>query len=415
MTEIEHLFSGLLNSLESDLIENSDDSSGRIVEAIRLVIESIGAECSRGRSAADVSVHVLTVSRTLSDLKVRPQFVLATIIYLLDDLNCLPDIELDLGNDIQSILTNLIELKKFRRTVNKETVAQMQAMNNPRLWMKRSSENTIQALLSVTDYTENLFVLLADRLFRLQHFDKYFLPEEAIKQLVAEDTLSVYSVIAEMLGAWFLKSQLDDTAFQLMNPRQYEQIVYDLSESREERERLVNEAIAVLNEVLSVEGLVAQVSGRAKHIYGIYLKMQRYQLTAKEVNDSLAVRVILETIPDCYRALFLIHDLFELPKGIYGDSPYRDWIERPKPNGYRSIHTTVLFQSMLGNRLLEIQIRTPEMQEVAEYGIAAHWIYRRASKTESGKRRYQRDAESIAQLRKSYEQYIGFVSNGDEL
>jgi (p)ppGpp synthase/HD superfamily hydrolase len=222
-------------------------------------------------------------------------------------------------------------------------------------------------------------------------------------QALAQQTLDVHTVVAERLGIWSIKWQLDDAAFKILQPYDYQAIKRDLNERRQEREEVVKRATEILKRALDAEGLGhAEVTGRPKHIYGLYLKMKQLGQSVQEVNDNLGLRILANTKDECYQAVDILHRTWPRVEGIYGDKPYRDWIASPKPNQYQSIHATVYFAEG-ENRFLEVQIRTHEMHEIAEYGIASHWIYRKAGSSTKLQSKYQKYAEGMAEFRRSFE------------
>ena len=188
---------------------------------------------------------------------------------------------------------------------------------------------------------------------------------------LAKDSLEVLAPLANRLGLWQLKWELEDLAFRFLDPEQYRRVARLLEERRVEREQRVAQAIDRLNQALKAAGIVAQVSGRAKHIYSIASKMRAKNLQFDEVQDLRAFRVIVGNVRECYTVLSIVNSLWQAVPGEYDD-----YIARPKPNGYRSLHTVVSGED---GRAFEIQIRTQEMHEYAEYGAAAHWLYKERS------------------------------------
>lgn len=186
----------------------------------------------------------------------------------------------------------------------------------------------------------------------------------------ARETLDLYTPLANRLGIWQLKWEMEDLAFRFLEPERYKQIAHLLEEKRVEREAFIAEAIARMQEALARAGVVAEVSGRPKHIYSIWNKMRLKGLDFSQMYDLRALRIIVDDVRACYTALGLVHEMWTpLPE------EFDDYISRPKPNGYRSLHTVVTDAQ---GRAFEVQIRTREMHQFAEYGIAAHWRYKEA-------------------------------------
>jgi GTP pyrophosphokinase len=187
--------------------------------------------------------------------------------------------------------------------------------------------------------------------------------------------MEIYAPLASRLGIWQLKWELEDLSFRHLEPERYREIASLVASKRATREQYVEQVETILQEELERHGIVAEVTGRAKHIYSIYQKMEKYAEQGKtfsEIYDLLALRVHVDTVAECYNALGAVHGLWHpLP------NQFDDYIANPKESLYQSLHTTVM---CLGARPLEVQIRTHEMHRVAEYGVAAHWRYKEGGK-----------------------------------
>jgi GTP diphosphokinase / guanosine-3',5'-bis(diphosphate) 3'-diphosphatase len=229
-----------------------------------------------------------------------------------------------------------------------------------------------------------ILIKLADRLHNLRTIE-YLGKQKQLQK--ARETLEVYAPLAHRLGIHALKWELEDLAFQTLHPRKYEEIKQMVAERRTDREELVREAAMVLQKELDKVDVPADISGRAKHFFSIYDKMAKKGREFNEIYDLTAMRVIAERTGDegtrdCYGALGLIHSLWKPMPGRF-----KDYVAMPKFNGYRALHTTVIGPQ---GRPLEIQVRTRDMHETAEYGVAAHWLYKK------GKKEKDRDAEWVA-------------------
>ncbi|MGR9099833.1 MAG: RelA/SpoT family protein [Gammaproteobacteria bacterium] len=233
----------------------------------------------------------------------------------------------------------------------------------------RQAETLRRMLLSMTHDVRSVLIKLAFRLQRLR-----ILPHEDydIRTFIARETLDIYAPIANRLGLGKLKWELEDMAFRYLQPQIYKRIVKSISDKRIEREQTISEFIAQFKEVLEAEKIQAKIYGRPKHIFSIWNKMQRKQLDVDQLYDLLAVRVIVGKVSECYTVLGLAHGRWQ-----YVPKEFDDYIANPKSNGYQSLHTVVLFNQ---SQRIEIQIRTKEMDEFAEKGVAAHWRYKEGGK-----------------------------------
>jgi GTP pyrophosphokinase len=217
-----------------------------------------------------------------------------------------------------------------------------------------------------------VIIKLADRLHNMLTLSA--LPPED-QQRISRETMEIYAPLASRLGIWEMKWQLEDLAFHYLDPERYKTIAGMLDAKRDERERYVARVKEILIEELAKQGIKAEIQGRAKHIYSIHQKIEKYaseRRGAGEIYDLLAVRILVETVTDCYSALGVVHGLWRPLPGAFDD-----YIANPKESMYQALHTTVM---SLDTRPLEVQIRTYEMHRSAEYGVAAHWRYKEGSK-----------------------------------
>ncbi len=220
-------------------------------------------------------------------------------------------------------------------------------------------------LLAMVEDIRVVLIRLASRTQTLRFLGK---ASDDLRRPVARETLDIYAPLANRLGIWQLKWELEDLSFRFLEPELYKRIARELDERRAEREGFIAEAIATLNREIAAAGIAAEVTGRPKHIYSIYSKMQQKGLEFDELYDVRGLRVLVDTVKDCYTVLGIVHNLWApIPK------EFDDYISRPKGNQYRSLHTAVAGPD---GRALEVQIRTHEMHRHAELGVAAHWRYK---------------------------------------
>jgi len=230
-------------------------------------------------------------------------------------------------------------------------------------------ENLRRLLLGIAEDVRVVLVVLAERL-HLMRAIKDLEPERRAR--ISRDTQRIYAPLANRLGMWQVKWELEDLALRYLEPAEYAALVRAIAERREERQQYIRDIIATLQQTFAEAGIKAEITGRAKHIYSIWRKMQRKGVDLGEIFDLRAVRVLVDTVADCYAALGLVHGLWRhIPK------EFDDYIASPKGNLYQSLHTAVIGP---GDKPLEIQIRTHEMHRHAELGVAAHWAYKEAKK-----------------------------------
>jgi GTP pyrophosphokinase len=315
----------------------------------------------------------IEVAAILMEFNVDLDTILAAILSdpRLAHLHPLPDIKEQFGETVAALVNDVTWL-------NKLTVYSLEMTDQP-----RQTETLRRMLLSMTQDVRAVLIKLAYRVQRLK-----VLPRESyeIRRFIAQETLDIYAPIANRMGIHQLKWELEDMAFRYLEPQSYRHIAKSLSDSRVQREHSVNKFIALLQEKLAEEGLSAKVYGRPKHIYSIWKKMRRKQLDIDELYDLLAVRIIVDNLTACYTTLGVVHSLWQtIPK------EFDDYIANPKENGYQSLHTVVIDSD--GNRI-EVQIRTQQMHDFAELGVAAHWSYKEGGKHDTA------IAKNIASLRK---------------
>ncbi len=295
-----------------------------------------------------LAVHVLAV---LLPLRADPEVLAAAALHLWPALRAGVDADA-LGPRLPPLLEGLAAADQVR------------ALHHQRQG-KGSAEGLRRLLLALVRDLRAVLVLLAIQLVRLREAGTL---EHEARHALAELTSDIYAPLANRLGIWQLKWELEDLAFRWLQPETYQRIARLLDEKRGDRERFIEEAMTRIRAALSEAGIRADIAGRPKHIYSIWKKMQRKGVPFSELYDIRAVRVLVDDIPECYVTLGLVHQLWpSIP------SEFDDYIAHPKGNDYRSLHTAVIGP---GGRTLEVQIRTHQMHEHAELGVAAHWRYK---------------------------------------
>jgi guanosine-3',5'-bis(diphosphate) 3'-pyrophosphohydrolase len=325
--------------------------------------------------------HPLQTALTLVELQMDASTLAAALLHDVPE-NCgiaVSEIEAGFGADIAKLVDGTTKLGRFSwRAPSKGVAAEQQ-----------QAENLRKMLVAMAEDLRVVFIKLADRLHNMRTLDALS-PER--RRSIAQETLEIYTPLAHRLGIWELKWQLEDLSFRYLEPRKYRRIASLVAARRTQRESFITQVIQILRTEFDKAGLKADISGRPKHIYSIYQKMERYAAQGKhfdDIHDLLALRVLVDAVPDCYSAVGIIHSLWRPLPGTFDD-----FIANAKPNGYQALHTAVM---CLGTTPLEVQIRSRQMHHIAEYGVAAHWRYK------EGERKDMHFEERIGWLRQLIE------------
>nr|WP_323120945.1 bifunctional (p)ppGpp synthetase/guanosine-3',5'-bis(diphosphate) 3'-pyrophosphohydrolase [Burkholderia alba] len=322
---------------------------------------------SSGERLADHAAGTASIMRTLN---VDPPAVQAAALFALTPHLDDPEgvIAARFGDEVARLVA---DVRKLLRLGTASMRAAQNAMSETGRDAQAARRAQIEALRKMLlAFAQDIRVVLIRLASRLQSLRYYAAAKIAPSADVARETLDIYAPLANRLGIWQLKWELEDLAFRFENPETYKRIAKLLDEKRIEREAYVMQAIERLQQELAAASIHAEVSGRPKHIYSIWRKMRGKELDFSELYDVRAFRVIVPDIKDCYTVLGIVHHLWQpVPR------EFDDYISRPKPNGYKSLHTVVIGDD---GRAFEVQIRTQEMHRFAEYGVAAHWRYKEA-------------------------------------
>jgi GTP pyrophosphokinase len=343
----------LLDELLAEIAE-SGSSVDQDVVARAFSFAAAAHEGQQRRSGSPFIEHPVGVARICAQLRLDEQTIAAALLH---------DVVEDTETDIDDVRAEFgDEVAKLVEGVTKLTRIQFQSRE------QAEAENYRKMVVAMSEDVRVILIKLADRLHNMRTIE-YLGKQKQIQK--AKETLEVYAPLAHRLGIHALKWELEDLAFQTLHPRKYEEITTMVAERRADREGHVAEASDVLARELDKVDIPAEISGRAKHFYSIYDKMAKKGREFNEIYDLTAMRVIVERdgeegTRDCYGALGLIHSLWKPMPGRF-----KDYVAMPKFNGYRSLHTTVIGPE---GRPLEIQVRTREMHETAELGVAAHWF-----------------------------------------
>ena len=324
-------------------------------------------EGQKRESGEPYIIHPIAVAEYLFDMGMDAATVIAGVLH--DTVEDGKGITLDeIAKRFSPEVAHLVDgVTKLTISGKKEYVTKKQEQN----------ENLTKLFLAIADDVRVVIIKLADRLHNM-HTLEYCTREKQIRK--AKETLEVYTPLAHRFGIGVLRSELEDLSFKYLMPEEYERIRSLVSRQQEERLKLLGTAMDRMRELMKEAGIDAELSGRPKHLYSTYRKMQRNNVGIGEIYDLIAIRVIVDTVNDCYAALGIIHAEWKPLPGRF-----KDYIAMPKPNMYRSLHTTLMNKNGIP---FEVQIRTHEMHETAEYGVAAHWMYKegRTVQTELDKR-----------------------------
>src|SRR5262245_22658218 len=317
-------------------------------------------------------VHPLEVAAILADMRMDPACVAVGLLHdVLEDTLTDPDrIKEYFGEDVLHIVEGVTKISRIPFSSSEE----------------RQAENFRKLLLAMVDDIRVILVKLADRLHNMRTLR--FLSEER-RLRISRETMDIYAPLAGRLGMSKIKNELEELAFQYLEPESFKELTARVEARRQWANAFIDRIKAGLAEKLTAAGIQASLEGRIKRLYSIQQKLRRQRIELDQVCDFVALRIIVATIPDCYAVLGILHNLWRPVPGRI-----KDFIAMPRPNGYQSLHTSVIGEE---GHPFEVQIRTPAMHRVAEEGIAAHWKYK------EGRSGVDRDDQAFAWLRQLLE------------
>ena len=369
---------------------NLDVDMDKVAEAFTLAYESHVGQ--KRKSGEDYILHPVEVAEILADMRMDTDTIVAGLLHdvVEDTLITLADIEYSFGEDVKKLVDGVTKLRNLPRTDSKKL------------------ENIRKMVVAMSEDIRVVIIKLADRLHNMRTL-KYMKPEK--QQEKSKETIEIYAPIAHRIGMAKIKWELEDISFRFLYPKDYYEIKELINSKRKEREEYTANFIEKIQAELEKNHIKGEVTGRPKHLYSIYRKMNEKEKRFVDLNDLIAIRIIVEKKNECYNVLGIIHDLF-----IPVFKRFKDYISQPKPNGYQSIHTTVKGPN---DQNVEIQIRTQEMHEIAEEGVAAHWKYKE-KKSKSKNEKFYADVKKLkdsVQNKKENEKKVEFAQEvtGDVL
>ena len=341
-----------------DIIEKQKENYANVNEAlIRKAYEF--AKRNHGEqlrmSGEPYMIHPLNVAYILSTLELDDETLCAALLHdVVEDTGITQeDLKNEFGESISEMVSGVTKLGTLRYTTREE----------------QQVENYRKMFLAMGKDIRVILIKLADRLHNMRTL-KYLPRDRQIAN--AQETQDLYAPLANRLGIYSLKWELEDLSFKYLHPDEYHEIVNGLDKKREERLKFLEKIQSDLKEEIKNQGIKADVTGRAKHLYSIYRKMKRDNKTLDQIYDLFALRILVDTVKDCYAVLGIVHEMYTPMPGRF-----KDYIAVPKKNMYQSIHTTLLGPK---GTPFEVQIRTWDMHRTAEFGTAAHWAYKEARK-----------------------------------
>lgn len=357
-----------------ELVERVKEYAPDADEALlnRAYVYTVQKHGSQKRASGDPYFsHPVEVAGLMTDLKLDQETIITALLHdtVEDTLATIEDIEKNFGPDVARLVDGVTKLSKIEQMPEDE----------------RAAENLRKFLLAMSEDLRVLLVKLADRLHNMRtlHFIKS--PEK--RRRIARETMDIYAPLAERVGMYEYMREMQLLAFEQLEPEAYATITGRLAQIRSQEGGQVDDIALAIKQALAEAGLKVEVSGREKHPYSIWKKMAERHVSFEQITDIMAFRVLTESVEDCYRALGVLHTTWQFIPGRY-----KDYISTPKSNGYRSLHTALIYENSMR---MEVQVRTREMHRLNEFGLAAHWAYKQGGTRPDGQVGWLRDLIEI--------------------
>lgn len=367
-------------------LHNRKSDSKLIMRAYKYALENHGDQ--KRKSGEPYIIHPIQVAYTLAELGLDDATICAALMHdLAEDTSVtLNDISSEFTPEIAEMVNGVTKLAKIQYVSAEE----------------QQVENYRKMFLAMGKDIRVILIKLADRLHNIRTL-KYLKRDRQIA--IAQETIDLYAPLANRLGVFSMKWELEDQAFKYLYPEEYREIVEGIDKKREERLKFIDQIVDEIKIHLKKEKISCEITGRAKHLYSIYRKMKRDNKTLDQIYDLFALRILVNSVKDCYAALGVVHELYTPMPGRF-----KDYIAVPKPNMYQSLHTTLIGPN---GTPFEVQVRTYNMHRIAEYGIAAHWAYKEQSFLHGKKENVVVKEDKLAWLRESLE-WQKDIQNPDE-
>ncbi len=350
-----------IESILTSLPAGNSGANGQSIIEHAYAVAEVSHRGQKRASGEPYIQHCLAVAKILADLRLDGPTIAAGLLHdVIEDTPVrLEQLQRDFGDEIARLVDGVTKLGQFDQLDGRDI----------RTYDDRELESLRKMFLAMVDDPRVVMIKLADRIHNLRTLGA--LPEDK-RRRIARETLDIFAPLANRLGIWQMKWELEDLGFRHLNPDKYKEIASLIDQRRADREASLGQIIQRLQARMKADGIPVDISGRPKHIYSIWRKMARKGVSFEQVYDARAVRVLVDTLGQCYQTLGIVHSMW---KPIPGE--FDDYIATPKDNMYQSLHTAVVGDD---GRPLEVQIRTREMHESAELGIAAHWRYKEGGK-----------------------------------
>ena len=371
--KVQYTIEDIVNKMKKN---NKKSDIKLIMKAYNYAKENHGDQLRK--SGEPYIIHPIQVAYTLAELELDDATICAALLHdVVEDTEVThQDLTNEFGIEIAEMVDGVTKLSKL----NYESVEEAQVENYRKMFLAMGKDIRV------------IMIKLSDRLHNMRTL-KYLSRDRQIAN--AKETMDLYAPLANRLGIYSLKWELEDLSFKYLYPEEYREIVEGIDRKREERLQFIDKIEEQIKQELKKQKIEAEITGRAKHLYSIYRKMKRDNITLDQIYDLFALRIIVNSVKDCYAALGVVHELYNPMPGRF-----KDYIAVPKPNMYQSLHTTLIGEK---GTPFEVQIRTWDMHRIAEYGIAAHWAYKEASFARGKKANVKVSEDKLAWLRETLE------------